>query len=122
VARVEGLQAGKRVGVAFFNAEFENMFICCLDVIAERFPEYGWNLDRWDIEQDHESVVGAKGYISRHMQKGKVYKETRDQVKFLEGLDYERLRARSRSFKLLEGLLRWLANDGEHSVYPVMRR
>ena len=39
------MHMNKRVGVAFFNGEFECLFLHCLDRIAERFPDYGWQLD-----------------------------------------------------------------------------
>ena len=35
----------KKIGVALFRSEFECMFLYCLDNIAEKFLDYGWDLD-----------------------------------------------------------------------------
>jgi len=74
------LDGNKKIGFSFFNSEYESLFIACLDEIAEKYPEYGWNLDDWDILQDHEGIVGAKGYLTRHMKYGRAYKETREDL------------------------------------------
>jgi len=70
----------------------------------------------WTFRTTNEGIVGARVYSSGRMKKGKAYKETRDHVRVVEGLDYERLRQRSRSFRHFEGMLRWLVDGGR--VYP----
>lgn len=110
----------KKVGVAFFNSEYESLFITCLDLIAERYPDYGWNLEGWNADEAHEEIVGAKGYISRHMKHARAYKATRDQVKVTSALDFDRLREKSRSFRHLESTLLWLTGrtNDDSLVYP----
>lgn len=119
--RVRQLHITKKAGFAFFTSEYESFFISCLDLIAERYPDYGWNLDDWNIEGDHEQIVGAKEYISDRMKTGRSYKPTRDQVKFTSALDFNRLRKKSRSFRHLESTLLWLSGrtDDDGLVYPL---
>lgn len=119
--RVRKQNLTKKVGFAFFKSEYESLFISCLDLIAEQYPEYEWNLDDWNIEDDHEEIVGAKGYISGRMKTNKSYKPTRDQVKFTSALDFDRLREKSRSFRHLESTLLWLTGrtDDDSLVYPL---
>lgn len=108
----------KRIGFSFFVSEYETLFIHCLDTIAARYPEYGWNLDNWSVTSDNEYIVGAKGHLTRHMRKGKAYKETRDQVKFTSCLDFGRLRSVSRSFRHFESTLLWATETEGSRVYP----
>lgn len=116
--RAELAYGHKRVGFSFFVSEYETFFIHCLDVVAARYPDYGWNLDGWSVDNANEHIVGAKGYLSRRMKTGKAYKETRDQVKFTSCLDFERLRMVSRSFRHFESTLLWAADPGAGRVYP----
>lgn len=119
--RIHKQSPTKKIGFAFFKSEYESLFVFCLDLIAERYPEYEWNLDDWNINDDHEEIVGAKGYISDHMKINKSYKPTRDQVKFTSALDFNRLRKKSRSFRHLESTLLWLSGrtDDDGLVYPL---
>ncbi len=119
-ARIHDLQVPHNVGLAFFKCEFEVFFLFCLDYIAVQYTEYGWNLDGWNFNDDLEDIVGAKGYISRRMKKGRSYKETRDQAKFSSVLDFDRLRHRSRSFRHFESTLLWLLENDENGsrVFP----
>ena len=119
--RVRKQNPTKKVGFAFFNSEYESFFVTCLDLIAKRYPEYGWNLTDWNIDDEHEEIVGAKGYISRRMKANKSYKPTMDQVKFTSALDFGRLREKSRSFRHLESTLLWLTGqtDDDSLVYPL---
>ena len=119
--RVRKQNLTKKVGFAFFNSEYESFFVSCLDLIAERYPEYEWNLGDWNIDDDHEEIVGAKGYISDRMKTNKSYKPIRDQAKFTSALDFDRLREKSRSFRHLESTLLWLTGqtDDNSLVYPL---
>ena len=119
VPRIRAMaQREKRVALAFFKSEFESMFLCCLDHVVEQYPDYGWDLNGWEPERDHERVVGAKGALSRRMRKGRAYKETRDQVGFVSALDFARLRDISRSFRHFESTLLWLVGDHEEDLLP----
>ena len=120
--RVRKQHPTKKVGFAFFKSEYESLFISCLDLIAKRYPEYEWNLDAWNIEDNHEEIVDAKGYISRHMKHTRSYKPTRDQVKFTSALNFDQLREKSRSFRHLESTLLWLTGrtDDDSIVYPLL--
>ncbi len=122
IPRVQKMYRGKNVGFAFFRSEYESLFICCLDIIAERYPDFGWNLDGWTLRQDHEAIRGAKQYLSRHMKSGRAYKEVRDQARFTSALDFERLRTHSRSFRHFESTLLWLraAEQTERATYPLI--
>lgn len=87
--------------IILFKSEFESLFIPCLPRLAEMFPDYDWNPRRIHIDGNCERYRNAKGVISEAMRE-KAYKETRDQVKFVGGLDYEILRRRSESFQRFE--------------------
>ena len=119
--RVRKQNLTKKVGFAFFNSEYESFFVSCLDLIAKRYPEYEWNLTDWNIDDDHEEIVGAKGYLSDRMKTNKSYKATREQTKFTSALDLDRLREKSRSFRHLESTLLWLTGqtDDDSLIYPL---
>ena len=66
-----------------------------------------------------EEVRGCKEILRRAMGE-RSYKETRDQVRFVTALDFDLLRAESRSFQRFERMLFWLADCqlGAGSVHP----
>lgn len=111
---------GKPVGFCLLKCEFKSLFLASLESIMEAFPDYGWRiLDEGALERVEE-IRGCKEKLSAVMARGRSYKETRDQVKFVTALDWERLRVRSRSFVHLERTLAWLANRDAQAarVYP----
>ena len=108
--RLKAMHLTKKVGLCFFHCEFEAMAITCLDLVSARFPEFGWRMEDWTGDIAAEDIRGAKGYLTRHMRKGKAYKETRDQVRFVEKLDMSRLRLKSRAFQHLEKTWKWLVD------------
>jgi len=112
----------KPVGIAFLKKEFECLFFASLPSIAERYPEFGWKLDKLDITQNMEDIRGAKGQLSRLMRTGRAYKETRDQVRFVSALDFDLLRVQSRSFRHCESVVEWMAGrrHGTAQLYPVV--
>jgi len=116
--RIKSMDVAKRVGIAFFDGEFECLFLHCLDCIAAMFPDYGWQMEGWEVGEAHEGVVGAKGALSRRMKRGRSYKEVRDQIRFVQAVNFERLRIVSRCFRHFEDTLLWLTNESETSVYP----
>lgn len=71
--RIEKLSIEKKVGIGFFKCEFEVYFLYCLDLIAERYPDYGWDLGGWVPDSDFETIVDAKGFLSRCMKRGRSY-------------------------------------------------
>jgi hypothetical protein len=118
--RARALNLQKRLGIAFFNSEYESLFLNNIQRIADARPEYGWDLTEVDPNQDFEEVRGAKEKVSRLMQKAKAYKETRDQVKFTNDIDLLTLRETSRSFQHLENTILWFyrnTSDGD-LIYP----
>jgi len=104
MSRVERAGFEKPVATILFKSEFESMYIPCLPLIAEHFPEYDWRLDRLTLEGDCERVRNAKGFISNAM-KTRAYKETRDQAKFLTAIDYGRLEEHSASFRRFQNTI-----------------
>ncbi len=116
--RCRALDIDKKIGICFFTREFEALFLICLKQIADKYPDYKWNLADYDPEEDFERVRNAKERISRFMAKDKAYKETRDQVKFINALDFDLLRERSRSFRHFENTLEFLLGSKTTSVYP----
>lgn len=116
--RLAGMHLTKKVGLCLFRAEFESLFILCLDMIAESYKDCGWKLEDWNSDIDAEGIRGAKEWLSRRMKKGKAYKETRDQARFVSRLDLDRLSQRSRSFQHLEKTMTWLLGlDGNPSSF-----
>ena len=112
----------KKTGFAFFNSEYESFFISCLDLIADQYPERGWDLSDWNIANDHEEIIDAKRYLTKRMKANMSYKPTRDQLKFTSALDFHRLRDKSRSFRHLESTLLWLTGktSDDNPVYPLL--
>jgi hypothetical protein len=116
--RIHALNPTKKIGVGLFVREFEAYFLACLDLIANKYVNYGWSIEDWNEAADHELIRGAKERLSRHMRSGKSYKETLDQPKFVSAVDFARLRERCRSFRHLESLLGWLLEGNQAGIYP----
>lgn len=120
VPRLNALHPRKKIGIGLFVPEFESYFLACLDLIVEGYPTYGWSLADWNILDDHEAHRGTKELISRRMRKGKRYKETLDQARFVSKIDSTRLHGRCRSFRHIENLITWLLADNVEATYPVV--
>jgi hypothetical protein len=118
-ARIEAMRIQKKVGIVLFRSEFETLFLHCIDEIKARFEEYRWLPNLAPLTGDIEAIRDAKGSISRMMSSDRAYKETRDQEKFITGLDFTKLREKSRSFRHFEKTLLWLVN-GANKFYPVL--
>ena len=119
VERIRGLRPAKKVGIALFRAEFEAIFLHCIDEISAYFADYGWVADRLQLAGDLEAIRDAKGTLSRMMKPERAYKETRDQEKFITALNFKKLHENSRSFRHFESTLHWLAG-GTEAVYPMI--
>jgi hypothetical protein len=113
----------KPVGIAFLKREFESLFLVCAHALAAQYPECVWNFDDFSSDADMEEIRAAKQLLNRLM-KVRTYKETRDQVRFVNALDLIRLRARSRSFRHLESTIEWMAGvrNDSHQFYPVIAK
>lgn len=116
--RISSLHLEKKVGICFFVKEFEALFLSCLNRIIERYPNYGWKPEIWDLNANPETPRGAKEILSNAMARGRSYKETVDQVKFVGAVDFLVARQKCRAFRHFEAALEWLANDTESIVYP----
>lgn len=122
VDRIAGQHIEKKIAVCLMKSEYESMVLTCLDLVAQRYPEFGWNLDEWRHDSDFEAVVGAKGMIDRLMKKGRKYKETTDQARFTSVLDFVRLKEKSRSFRHLRSAISWLAHETTAELfYPQVK-
>lgn len=109
----------KKIGICFMVKEFEALFFASMDSIVSICSEYNWNIEHFEKFKSSENIRGAKEQLSTCM-RGTSYKETRDQVKLIAGLDLACLRARSRSFRHLEKTIKWLADDdSDCHVYPI---
>ncbi len=117
-----GGAVSKKVGIVFFKKEFESLFLFSIESLATATPEFGWSLENIDVDRDMEEIRGAKEQLKRLMKKGKTYKETTDQTEFLKGLDFDRLRERSRSFQHFENTMKWAAgqHQADATFYPVL--
>jgi len=111
----------KRIGIALMHREFETLFLYALPDLAEKFRDLPWELEGWEAGRDWTQVRGAKEELRRQMG-GRVYKETRHQVRFASALDLTAVGARCRSLAHLASTLRWLTEDGKsEAVYPRAR-
>lgn len=101
----------KPVGVVLAYREFETLFLACLPPITARYPDLGWNaagVAEW-ADKDVEVCRGAKEKLTGMMKKGRIYKETEHQVRFVGALDHAVARRRCRWFRHFERTLLWLA-------------
>ena len=84
------------------KCEYEAWFLASLETISgkdfDRRPGLPKDLSYPD---DVEARVGVKGWITRQLPEGRIYKETLDQVAMTRLIDLEKARQRSRSFRRL---------------------
>lgn len=100
VARTSSIAAvlAKPVHFCFCVREYEGWFLSDIETLRLALPEYG--ISAGVTIENAESIRGAKQLLNKHC-RGRVYKETRDQVIFTRNLDIKRLARRSRSFRKL---------------------
>jgi len=112
-ARAEKLRLPFPVAVVCAKCEYEAWFLASLETIRGScdIP------DDAKFEGNVEEIQGVKGWLTRQMPKGKIYRETHHQVRMTELLDPTRVRMRSRSFRRLEHAIQELIN-GEITVSP----
>lgn len=105
------------VGVAVAVCEYESWFLINLDVIAPKYFPDGLH----EYEGNPEEQCSAKGWLSRQMPKGQIYKETIHQVKMTAEIDINKTANESPSFKRLIEAVEMLAlaiDNGDNSVTP----
>jgi hypothetical protein len=90
------------VDIAFMVQEFESIFLWDLAHLVSAYGEAGMSTG---LPIDPESVRDAKGFISRMLPKGRVYKPMADQARITKRLDLDSLRARSPSLQRFEQAL-----------------
>jgi hypothetical protein len=111
----------KKVGIVLLYREFESLFLLSLASIRESFKDYDWRIEELPSDEDLENKRGAKELLRKAMGIG-IYKETRDQVRFVTALDFERLQSASRAFRHLTTTLEWLRRESSASwVHPASR-
>lgn len=117
-----GGAVSKKIGVVFFKKEFESLFLFSIEALAAATPEFGWDLEDFDVDRDMEEIRDAKGQLRRLMKGGKTYKETTDQTQFIKALNFDRLRERSRSFQHFQNTIKWAAglHQSDAQFYPVL--
>ena len=100
--RIQVLGIRFSVVIAVAKCEYEAWFLASLNTIAgKNWHERVGLPESLDFLGEIESLVGAKGWLDRHLPKGHSYKPTQDQVVLTAMLDSEVTRSRSRSFRRL---------------------
>jgi len=112
VARAGAIEQeiNRRVGVILFKPEFEVLFLHSIESIAERLPKYKINPRALGSREDFESLRDAKGRL-RNACDGMNYKETRDQDKFIYGMDFNVVMEKSRCFARFVRVLHWVETE-----------
>lgn len=108
----------RKVGIAFMYREFETLFLYSIPELIAAYPTAEWQIEGIDLNRDWTAVRGAKGMLNSLM-RSYHYKETRDQVRFVNHLNLQELRIRCRSMEHMFRLLDWLTNPASPNlVYP----
>ena len=97
------------IEVALLVREFETLFLWSAAALAVKFVDYGWRTSSVEVERNWDAVRDAKGELRRMFRGGRGYKELLDQPRLAAGLDLDRLRNVSASFRHLEKCLLRLA-------------
>jgi len=88
------------VVIVVANREYEAWFLASLDSISGRSIDGRSGLPAGlSYRGDVEAIVGVKGWLSRQMPEGRVYKETLDQAPLTGMIDIDLAKAGSRSFR-----------------------
>lgn len=104
------------VAVVFALREYEAWFLSSLPTVAGSTQLLPTDLE---YDGDPEARRGCKGWLSRQMPSGMIYKETQHQEEFTRFIDPECARANSRSFRRLCSAVEQLVqNVGVGSVTP----
>lgn len=90
------------VATVIAKCEYEAWFLASLETITgESFGNRQGLPVGLLYPGEVEERVGVKGWITRQLSEGRIYKETLDQVAMTRLIDLERARQRSRSFRRL---------------------
>ena len=96
------------IEVALLVREFETLFLWSAAALAVKFVDYGWRTSSVEVERNC-TRCDAKGELRRMFRGGRGYMELLDQPRLAAGLDLDRLRNVSASFRHLEKCLLRLA-------------
>lgn len=107
VSRINTLGTKFPVVVVIAKCEYEAWFLASLDSIAGKGLEgrAGLPLGTAYADTDVETLVGVKGWLSRHIPGSRRYKETFDQAPMTRLLNPDLVAPRSRSFRRLRHAL-----------------
>ncbi len=120
--RVGAMGVRLPVTIVIAKCEYEAWFLASLETIAGQEFEGRPGLPaRLTYSGDVETVVGAKSWISQNLPKGRIYKETLDQLAMTRLIDTDKARERSRSFRRLCHALEEIVtaiDNGQRIVTP----
>lgn len=102
--RIKTLNPHKPVAVISAKCEYEAWFLASLPTITGKLLDGRPGLKQSLTYPDDqvESLVGVKGWLSRNFPPGRTYKETLDQLSMTRLIDLEIALPRSRSLRRLE--------------------
>ena len=118
--------------VVLAHREFEAFFLPCISRMAGRKLLSPEGIERPGLlpdsifSGDPESLRGVKEWLSKHMQPGRAYKPTLDQLALARLVDFQMLREADPPlpcFGSLERAVRFLQNQehsGKSEVYPLL--
>lgn len=101
--------------VALWVREFETLFLHDIGNTRETLELP----DETDSPADPEGIRGAKGWISKQLPHGQIYKEMVDQPRLAASLDLALLENESRSFRHFANTLQWLIRQECPAAYPI---
>jgi hypothetical protein len=100
--RVQAIHIHRPVQIVIAKCEYEAWFLASLETIAGHNLEGRPGLPAGlTYNGEVEARIGVKEWLNQHFQKGRIYKETGDQVLMTRLIDTEHARRRSRSFRRL---------------------
>ena len=122
--RIIAMQSKVPVAIVIANCEYEAWFLASLETIAGQDLEGRPGLPTGLTHPGEvESLVGVKGWLTRQLPEGRIYKPTQDQLAMTRLIDTEKARHRSRSFRrLCHALAETVAaiDSGQRIVTPVI--
>ncbi|MBN1349976.1 DUF4276 family protein [candidate division KSB1 bacterium] len=117
--QIEALALSCPVAIVFAHREYEAWFLASIARIAEQHNLFQSNIR---FQGDVEEIRDPKGWLTKQMPVGRIYKETIHQDIFTSSLDLEETLRKSRSFRRLchsiEGLVQMSAKDKRGQVKP----
>lgn len=100
--RIAAMQSQVPVAVVVANCEYEAWFLASLETIAGQDLEGRPGLhSELTYPGEVEGLVGVKGWLTRQLPEGRIYKPTQDQLAMTRLIDTGKARERSRSVRRL---------------------